>query len=165
MNFQRLNNVGRLADRRTHNLNELDVNQVYCITRVILVPTQYGDWVIDIDDPDIPRVYLPLRIGRYFRDNPEEFNGFQREVEGGYMIIKYLGGQRQLIEFINDTLQEDPEIPTADLPEDNLQNLAIGLPPVGNEVSIDELTFSQVFHESQDLFNEVLQNGNVCVCE
>ena len=96
--MDRLNAVGRLEQERARPLNQLVVNQLYKVTKMLFVSTKFGPRVL-IFLENFGCSFLPCRIHQFLHENPELKQQLLDQIANGRLGMRYLGDQYNGVEF------------------------------------------------------------------
>ena len=99
MDLQKLNAIGRMETfLPTKSLSELTVGGQYHVTKISKVQTKYGSrFVVELNAAFTS--FLPARFARHFEVDFENLRTLEAAVQSETLLLKYFGGQFNVIEF------------------------------------------------------------------
>lgn len=99
MDFSGINAITQQSEYLpTKKLKDLQVQGDYIVSDIRMVKTKYGDrYIAEIEGEYT--VFLPARVIRAFQQNPSMFEELLNTARAGHLLMKYLGGHLNGIEF------------------------------------------------------------------
>ena len=99
MDLSKINKISRLENfLPTKKLMELDIGRDYKITAMKKADTKFGSQIIVGLDNEFS-VFLPTRISKALKNNPEQFQYMFEASAEDRLLICYLGGKYNECEF------------------------------------------------------------------